>query len=279
VTHARRGRAAATGRGANGTSGTKIAGLVALVTLGVLLAPARARAQSDILDAPPDVIDPMQYRSAQHFAFELRFGPYRPDVDSEFVGRSNPPRTPYKDYFTNSNRLMSQVELDWQILHQFGSLGLGVGVGYFQVTGTAPEALDGEPSGDTSTLKVVPVSFSAVYRFDYIFERYNFPIVPYGKLGLDWAYWQITDGNNEIATDGMGGTGRGATLGWHASAGLALIIDFFDPEAAHDFDADLGVNHTALTFEGTHADISGLGQKDRLHVGDTTWSAGLLLEF
>ncbi len=244
-----------------------------------MLAPARAHAQSDILDADPDVYDPLRYRSAQHFAFELKFGPYRPDVDSEFVGRSNPPRTPYKDYFGNSRHLLSQVELDWQILRKFGSLGLGVGIGYYQVTGTAPQASDGEPSGDTSTFKVVPISVSAVYRFDFLFEDHNIPLVPYGKLGLDYAYWQITDGNGNIATDGRGGNGRGGTLGWHAAAGLALMIDYFDPEAAHDFDSDLGVNHTALTFELSHADISGLGQKDRLHLGDTTWSLGLLLEF
>jgi hypothetical protein len=77
----------------------------------------------------------------------------------------------------------------------------------------------------------------------------------------------------------MGNSARGATLGWHAAAGLAFVIDWLDPDAARDFDADLGVNHTALTFEYTYADISGLGQAGRLHVGDTTWSLGLLLEF
>jgi hypothetical protein len=28
-----------------------------------------------------------------------------------------------------------------------------------------------------------------------------------------------------------------------------------------------------------HADISGLGQSGRLHVGDNTWSAGVLVQF
>ena len=52
-----------------------------------------------------------------------------------------------------------------------------------------------------------------------------------------------------------------------------------DPDAAKDFDTDLGVNHTALLIQFVHADISGLGQSNRLHVGDNTWSAGLLIEF
>jgi hypothetical protein len=137
----------------------------------------------------------------------------------------------------------------------------------------------GLPSGDQSTLKVIPVSLSAIYRFDYFLERRNFPLVPFGKLGLDWAYWQITDGNDEIATDGHGGKGRGGTLGWHAAAGVALVLDWLDPDAARDFDNEMGVNHTSLVFQLTYADISGLGMSDRLHVGDTNWSLGLMFQF
>ena len=35
----------------------------------------------------------------------------------------------------------------------------------------------------------------------------------------------------------------------------------------------------AITFEYYHADISGLGLANRLHVGDNNWTLGLLLEF
>jgi hypothetical protein len=254
--------------------------LVGLALAAVLLAARPARAQT-ILEAEASETPPRQsYRSPQHFAFELKFGPYQPDVDSEFDRGGKEVRTPYKNYFGNSRHLLSQLEFDWQIFHRFGSLAAGFGLGYTSVTGTAPLGSGtGQLSGDTSNFKVVPLSLSAVYRFDYLLERRNIPVVPYGKLGLDWAYWQITDGNGEIANDGHGGSGRGGTLGWHAAMGVALVIDFFDPDAARDFDADLGVNHTALTFEYTHADISGLGTAGRLHVGDTSWSLGLLLEF
>jgi hypothetical protein len=246
---------------------------------GMALAPARAHA-TDILAEEGDTVDPHQYRSAQHFAFELKFGPYRPDVDSEFEHGGAPVRTPYKEYYGTGNHLLTQIEFDWQLFRKMGTWGLGASIGYFSVTGTAPLANGtGLPSGDHSTLKVVPMSLALVYRFDYLQYTRDIPLVPYGKLGLDYAYWSNTDGNGEIATDGQGGTGRGGTLGWHAAAGLALILDFFDPEAARDFDADLGVNHTALFFEFSHADISGLGQAGKLHVGDTTWALGVLMEF
>ena len=42
---------------------------------------------------------------------------------------------------------------------------------------------------------------------------------------------------------------------------------------------DVDRQGAVLTFEYTHADISGLGRSGRLHVGDTTWTLGLLLEF
>jgi hypothetical protein len=255
------------------------AGVVALgaaFSALALAAPATAHATDILAEDGDESPDAHRFRSPQHWAFELKFGPYKPDVDSEFsAGNAH-----YQKYFGGSRHLMSQLEVDWQFLRKFGSLGLGLGVGYFSVTGRAPfPGNTGQLSGDHSTLKVVPFSLSAVYRFDYFLQTRDFPLVPYGKVGLDYAYWSITDGNGEIAHDGRGGTGRGGTRGWHAAAGLALVLDIFDPEAARDFDTDLGVNHTALTFELSHADISGLGRAGELHVGDTTWSLGLLMEF
>src|SRR5262249_21724133 len=158
--------------------------------------------------------------------------------------------------FGSSRHLMTQGEFDLELFHRFGTAALGLGVGYFQVSGPAPVAGTGIPSGDSSTLKVVPFSVSAVYRFDYLLETRRFPLVPFGKLGLAYAYWQITDGNGRIASDGFGGHGRGGTLGWHAGLGVAFVLDMFDPDAARDFDSDLGVNHTALAFQYTFADIS-----------------------
>jgi hypothetical protein len=250
---------------------------VVLAGLLSILGAGAARAQSSFADEAAFVEGggPGTFRSPQRFAFELRFGPYRPNVDSEFSGG----RHPYQDFFGSGSDLLSQIELDYEFFHAFGSLGVGLGAGYFSVSGQSPVAGTGTVSGDQSTFKVAPFSLSAVYRFDYLLQARRFPLVPFAKLGLDYAYWQITDGSGEIATDSQGGKGRGGTAGWHAAGGMALVLDWFDPESARDFDADLGVNHTALVFQYTYSDISGLGQSGRLHVGDATWSLGLMLEF
>jgi hypothetical protein len=215
------------------------------------------------------------YHSPQDFAFQLTFGPYRPDVDSEFTSG----RHPYLDYFHADSHLLIRGELEYQVFHKMGTAAIGLGGGYFKVTGSSPPADHSDTAtADSSTLTIIPVSLSAVYRFDYYLERNGIPIVPHARLGLDWAYWQITDGNGEIATSG-GGRGRGGTLGWHVAIGAALVLDMFDPVTAHDFDVEMGVNHTALVFEYGHYDLSGLGESNRLHVGDTTWTLGLLFEF
>ena len=259
--------------------GGALAALASVLAVSGAAAPARAQS---ILDEAPTgrAVRPSRYRSPQHFAFEIKFGTYRPNVDSEFSRGGVEVRTPYADYFGGGNHLYSQIELDWQIFHGFGSLAVGGGLGYFSVSGPAPLGTNtGQLSGDTSNFRVVPLSLSAVYRFDRLLDDRNIPVVPYGKIGLDYALWRITNGNGDTAQDAMGNSGEGGTLGWHAAVGVALVIDWLDPEAARDFDTDLGVNHTALTFDYTYADISGLGQPGRLHVGDTTWAIGLLLEF
>jgi hypothetical protein len=261
-------------RKASGGIGIMLAASLAGLFVGLAAGPARA--QSYASEAQIVEGEPVHYKSPQHFAFELRFGPYRPDVDSEFNGV----RTPYRDFFGEDRHLLMQMEVDYEFFHRFGTLGVGLGVGYFNVSGNSPVANGtGAPSGDTSTLKVYPFALSLVYRFDYFLEQRRFPLVPFGKAGLDYAYWQITDGNDEIATDGRGGEGRGGTPGWHVAAGFALVLDNFDPESARDFDSDLGVNHTALVFQYTYSDISGLGTSNHLHLGDRTWSLGLLLQF
>lgn len=217
---------------------------------------------------------PSTFRSPQHFAFELRFAPYRPDIDSEFGGA----RTPHKDFFGTKRRLMTQIEFDYQFLRHVGSAAIGVGAGYFKESGNN-RTEDGVLTEDWTTLRLIPLSVSAVYRFDLLFERFKIPLVPYGKVGLDYVIWTITNGNGDVPDDPVGGRGQGGTAGWHAAVGLSLVLDFMDPISAQQFDVEMGVNHTHLFVELGHWDVSGLGMSNKLRVGDTTWVGGLLFEF
>ena len=101
-------------------------GFAAAALLFVLVAaPRPSRAQDFAQEAAQVEGDTYnRYRSPQRFAFELTFGPYRPDIDSEFNGA----RTPYKDYFGSGQDLLTRIELDYQFWHRYGSLAAGVGV-------------------------------------------------------------------------------------------------------------------------------------------------------
>lgn len=242
-------------------------GLLALVAVPLLTAaPATAAWEEGVGSIESGSFG----ESPRTWNVELRFGPYRPDVDTEFADRGQDAR-PYAKVFGSSRHLMSQLEVDRQILHLGGSLAVGFGVGYFKTSAAALEADLKTRSGDSTSLRLVPLALSLVYRADVIPKRTPIPFVPFAKAGLDCGLWSLTDSSNSGSSDGV-------TLGWHAAVGVAMYLDFVDPEAAHTLDQDSGVNHAAIFFEWGRYALDGLGAADRLRVGDTTWLGGVMLE-
>ncbi len=219
------------------------------------------------------------YRSPQNFMLELRFGPYSPDVDEELGGA-----TPHQDFFGKGHRLMTQLELDYQLFQDFGSAAVGLSVGYFRENGKAwvePGAGEqpSDRSGDNSRFSLFPVALLAVYRADQAWRFAGIPLVPYVKAGLNYTFWNVYDGNDKVSQASPMGRGRGGTFGWQAAAGLAVVLNFIDPGSARELDAETGINNTQFFFEFAKFEVSGLGQKNRLHVGDTTWLMGIGFEF
>jgi hypothetical protein len=244
---------------------------IAAVLLGTLALPAVAQAQ--IFQRPNE-----NYRTPKRFALELRFGPYGPDVDDEFDGT----QAPYLKTFGKGRPLMSQVELDYQFFTGFGSAAVGIAAGYFTDSGPAKTAQTMEPSGDDTRISLFPTALLLVYRADQLWQRWRIPLTAYGKVGLNYTFWNISDGNGDVAEGssvGLTGRGRGGTRGWQAAVGVSLVLDFIDPGSARELDSDTGVNHTHAFFELAKYSASGLGQSGKLNVGDSTWVAGLMFEF
>jgi len=239
--------------------------VIALVV--VLLAARTAQAQAILHDE--------RFRSPQHWAIELRCGPYAPEVDSEFKGAADP----HSRYFLNKHKPLFQLEVDYQFFHRFGSAAVGAQLGYFREGAYAYNVAGTERTGDRTALTLLPVAVQLVYRMDVAARRWNVPFAPYVKAGLSYTMWQITDANGDVARADDGKKGRGGTPGWQAAAGVALLLDWIDPGSARALDSDTGVNHTYLFAEIGRYDASGLGRKNALHVGDTTWVAGLMFEF
>lgn len=247
----------------------------------VLMAVSPAHAQT----FGPNVHRP--YESGQDFALELKVGPWEPRIDAQLQGRA----TPYRDIFGTDLRWVGALEFDWQIV-RIGpvlSLGVGASAGYTNASARAPftaatEASTdpstwGERSAETTALNVIPTTWVAVARIDGLAHHVSYlPVVPYVKAGLAYSIWWVSNGSG-LARSRDGSDAVGGSLGWHAAAGIALLLDVFEPGLARQWDATSGVNHSYVFFEGYVTDLSGFTGRRQLDVGTTSWAAGLALEF
>jgi hypothetical protein len=220
------------------------------------------------------------YESPQHFAIELRFMPYSPDIDSDPALHGT---NPYSTVFGSSPRLMAQLEFDWQVLRipHLGTLGPGFAIGYTKMNAPATFTMPHNGttvSGENTALEIVPTYAVAVLRADVLWREVHVPLVPYAKLGVGYAFWRAS---NTLGTSHAAGVvGEGASLGTQLAVGLGLNLNVFDPYAAKNFDEAMGVNNTYLFGELMRSDLSGLGiQSSPLRVGESSWVLGLAFEF
>jgi hypothetical protein len=238
-----------------------------------LAATATARAQgTDELGAYGGLEGRRQYESEQNAAFELRFGPYRPEVDSDLGGQ-----TPFASTFGDDKRYLFGLEVDWQALRipHFGSFGPGVGWGYTQFSADALLADgSGNRSAQETTLNIMPLYLVGVLRVDVLARETFVPLVPYAKLGFGYALWWSSDGDGTAHADD-GTAGRGVSYGPQWALGGMLLLDVLDQSSAIEMDATTGVNNSYFFFEWYQ---SQLGTSDQMQVGTNTWMLGLALE-
>ena len=234
----------------------------------------------------------------RRWMFELKFGPYKPAVDSEggLDGK------PYQDIFgcmegQSCNKtwpgytVMSQIEVDLQLWQGHGSVGIGATWGFFRIEGKSlvltdptlpydPETNPYVRSGDETSLNIMPFILQAVYRWDYAYRRWRVPLVPFVKAGVVWALWWVEKADRKLARFGDDGDKAwGGTFGYQVNLGLAFLLDVLEPSAARKMDQDLGINHTYLFAEFVHSQIR-WASSARMRLGlPYGFMAGLALEF
>lgn len=280
----------------------------------VTVAPANAeigKTRPGSTSTDPESLPPPKrtdFHSPQHFAFEVKFGPYRPEIDSApGVG------SPYAAIFGSVGErsdgtrylkqpklgLFTEIEFDYQFWRKIGSLAVGLNAGFFRASAKGFNFVESgglvscdpvtspmpcERSGDSTALNVFPIALLAVYRFDLLAVRWKVPLVPYVKIGLGYAFWWIESGGGALdlasaTIDGQRKNGRGGSWGWTARPGLAFQLDVIDPPTARNMDAELGINHAYIFAELNYMDYSGFGAKNKMRLSDLTYSIGLAFEF
>ncbi len=233
--------------------------------------------------------DAPNYESPQRWAFELRLGPYYPQVDSA-PGLTG---TPLATSLGSGHRVMVGMEGDWQALRipKILSVGPGFGMGYTALSnpalyglgpnGSQPPAgsgiVVGAPSPQDSTLKIWVQWLDLVARIDALNCNFHIPIVFSVKLGMGQALWWAGKGNLAGRYEGVVGHGRSWGPTW--ALGAMFDLNFMQPERAKKLDVTSGINHMYLFMEWYQLDLDGFGSATQLRVGDSDWVIGYALEF
>jgi hypothetical protein len=215
------------------------------------------------------------FRTAQNFALELRFSPYRPQIDDDPALNG---QKPFETNFGTAPRLSIGAELDWQTLRipHVGTIGPGLGVGLVTM-GRTVRTISGRESGDETNLSIYPFWAVAVLRADAFWRDMGIPLVPYGKAGVGLALWRASNSAGTSSDSNV--SGKGHSFGTNFALGLAFALDALDPGASRNMDNAIGINNTYLYLEAYWLTLNGLGQTNALHVGTNTWATGLAFEF
>ena len=205
-----------------------------------------------------------EFVEAKHFLFELRFGPYWPNVDSGFTNDPGP----YEEFFGTKPRFYFGLEADWLPIHipYVLSLGPSFGWGITKASGPARLASDFNTrveETDTS-LTMFPMHLSAVARVDGPLRDMDLPIVPYVKAGFGFAVWRSGGGME---------SGSGTSGGFHLAVGGSIALNAFDPQTAMAMYEDTGIRYAHLFGEWMWNDMA-----SGLNVGTSTAVFGIGLE-
>jgi len=222
-----------------------------------------------------------KHESSQWFAFELRFAPYWPDIDSQpgLTGQ------PYHSIFGNMARLLVSGEIDAQVLKipHFGSLGPAFSFGYTQMSAPAKFSDGSGTSAENTNIEVFPMYLVAVLRVDVFLRDFRIPLVPYVKAGLGFTLWRsFTDSGTSNYVDPITGKTQnafGGTWGEQIAVGGMLNLDWIDRRAAVQLDEYTSINHTYLFGEWMLANLDNFGSPNGLRVGTNTFCGGLAFEF
>ena len=202
---------------------------------------------------------------------------YLPNVDGPFGGKA----TPYADIFDGGTWEYG-LTADFRVWERFGALSLGLGTGLWKQSGNGLIKSSGVASSDSTTFKIVPLSFDVVYRLEPLAFKWGVPLVPYAKLGAMYAIWWMLNGTENISkfkdSNGVTRQALGGTGGYHAVFGVRFLLDVLEPQAARSFDIEMGVNHTYLFAEYDKRVLTDFSNVNSIDLSDGVYSFGLAFD-
>jgi len=188
-----------------------------------------------------------------HWSLELKGGIFVPAIEN------------WGTYYGRRDTSEYGGSLAYKIIRQI-EVGLEGSYIRDEGRGFAPE--HGSVTGNV-TYELAPLNVFVLARGVF---RENQVLIPYAGGGWTRMYYR-----EEVQYQGIT---RGSTDGYHARAGLQIVLDSMDPRAASNMYMDYGVFHTSLFFEARYirAMITDLGGNS-IDLGGTSLLGGLLFEF
>lgn len=186
------------------------------------------------------------------WSFSIKAGAYQPTA---------------KDYdlqYGNPREFRGDLELGYKITRQ---IEVGLSVGYFMDNGFALGALTGRVSGVKQQLILIPTQLFLIYQFAF---KDGQLLVPY----LGGGYTHVTYRRSVEGQD----TVIGGKEGYHARAGLKLMLDRLEPSAADKLYENSGIINTYFLLEGQYARVNGFGNS-AVNLGGWSYLGGFQFEF
>ena len=207
-------------------------------------------------------------------AFEFRGGPSLPALADEQGGPEN--NDAFLRIFGSDPRPLYNLGAELQLYRGVGTLGVGGSFGFMQWVGRSLFGPEDATSKDTTVFNILPLTLTAVYRFDYFLERASIPFVPYVRGGLAYYVWWVTQGTGEVARAGEA-VGRGGKFGLTGSLGISFLLNALEPTSAGHLFSTTGIRGTYLFAEVNALHVDGFGARG-FDFSDLTWNLGLMLE-
>lgn len=229
-----------------------------------------------------------------NWGISFRLGPYQPSMGRNADYYKAIYTSPHDGSLFKNRPLMSEIEIDWYLVHDYGLLGPTLTVGLWGVSGSTRYCVHDGVNGpcstteiltpgaslagtDTSKLSVYPVGLGLIYKADQI-KRYTvIPLVPYAKGGLTYFMWRNTVGGDVSHYSGK--PAYGGTLGLRGTVGLAFNIDVLEPSAASRARMSTGLTDSYLFGEWSFMWADGFGAKKRLDFSGNTVQVGFAVDF
>ena len=233
--------------------------LLAVLVQRKLRAPLRRRALSNLflilllVGIPGTALSAEARPDRPHWSLELKGGAFFPDLAhwSTFYGSN------YMGEYGGA--------LSYKMLRQ---LEVGLEGSYLSASGKGLLPTSQTLSGEV-TLERAPLDLFVLARGVFNEDQL---LVPYAAAGYTRLFYR-----EEVKGEG---TTKGSVNGYHARAGLQILLDGLEPDASRNLYFDNGIYHSYLFLEGKYlhakADTVPSGS---VNLGGTSCLGGLLFEF